>query len=76
MAKFKYDLEAKVIFEDNIEIKGVVIGRAEYLSADNKYLIRYADGTGTPCENWWDEDAITEDEDAGDNDNDRDRERD
>lgn len=76
MAKFKFDLEDKVVFEDAVEVKATVIGRAEYVEDGNKYLLRYMDGTGSPCECWWSEDAIMEDED-NENNNDRDeRDRD
>lgn len=67
MAKkgFDYELEDKVVFNDAIEVTGTVIGRAEYVNGDPKYLIRYMDGTGSPTEAWWDQDAISEDENAG-----------
>ncbi len=43
---------------------GIVIGRAEYTSSANSYLVRYRAGDGRQAEEWWDEDAIVKDPEA------------
>lgn len=37
---------------------GTVIGRADFVSAQNSYLIRYRAADGRQVEDWWGEDAI------------------
>ena len=38
--------------------QGLVVGRAEYLSHEDSYLVRYMDSTGCAREAWWDADAL------------------
>lgn len=37
---------------------GEVIARAEYLTAENGYLIRYKSADGRAVESWWGESAL------------------
>lgn len=37
---------------------GTVIGRAEYATSENTYLIRYKAANGLATEAWWQESAI------------------
>jgi hypothetical protein len=54
---FKFSLGDKVAIEVSGE-QGIVIGRAEYLSADNTYLVRYSAADGRAVEQWWNQDAL------------------
>jgi hypothetical protein len=37
---------------------GSIIGRAEYTSGENSYLLRYKAADGRAVENWWNESAL------------------
>jgi len=40
--------------------QGIVIGRAEYMTSEHQYLIRYCKrSTGEAVEAWWAESALT-----------------
>ena len=39
---------------------GQVIARAEYLAANNNYLVRYKAADGRAVEEWWTEEALQE----------------
>jgi len=49
---FQHDLGDKVAIEVSGE-EGVVIGRAEFESAEPSYLVRYKNGEGCALESWW-----------------------
>ena len=38
--------------------QGEVIGRAEYLSSESAYMLRYKSGDGRAVEAWWSESAL------------------
>lgn len=59
MNEFVFELDQSVKIIESGE-QGKVIGRAEYSYADNAYLVRYKAGDGRAVENWWTEDALTE----------------
>jgi len=54
---FKFNLGEKVTVEVSGET-GEVLGRAEYTTAANNYLIRYRCADGRAVEAWWQEDAL------------------
>ena len=54
---FKFELNALVAIMVSGEC-GIVIGRAEYSTGCNQYLIRYAAADGRAVEQWWGESAI------------------
>lgn len=54
---FIFDLNQKVELIDSGEC-GHVVGRAQFLSSDNQYLIRYAAADGRQVQEWWDEVAV------------------
>jgi len=37
---------------------GQIVGRAQYLNAENQYLIRYKKANGEAVERWWGESAL------------------
>ena len=53
----KYLLGARVRIICSNEA-GQIIGRAEYLTGQIQYLIRYANAAGQAVEQWWAQDAI------------------
>ncbi|MDP3853174.1 hypothetical protein [Phenylobacterium sp.] len=55
--KFKFDLKAKVGLGP--AENGEVIGRAEYLTSEPSYYVRYVAGDGRLVEAWWSESALT-----------------
>lgn len=57
MSEFKFQLKQVVKLVDSDET-GTIIGRAEYVSAEPSYHVRYkaADGRQTEC--WWGESAL------------------
>ncbi len=56
---FKFNLKSKVkIITSGEGESGEVIGRAEYSTSSNSYLIRYKAGNGRAVESWWNEDAL------------------
>lgn len=54
---FKFDLQQVVSIATSKE-QGVIIGRAEYVAAENSYLMRYAAADGRAAEQWWAESAL------------------
>ena len=54
---FKFNLGDDVVLEVSGE-DGNVIGRAEYVSAENSYLIRYQAADRRAVEQWWSESAL------------------
>jgi hypothetical protein len=42
----------------NSDESGIVIGRAEFETSENQYLVRYMAGDGRQVENWWGESAL------------------
>lgn len=57
MGDFLYSLGQNVKLVASEE-KGVIIGRAEYASMSDCYLVRYKAGDGRQVENWWSVDAM------------------
>ena len=57
MSEWEYNLEQAVILKFSREV-GVVIGRAEYMSTEDQYLIRYKAADGRQVEAWWGASAI------------------
>ncbi len=55
---YKFMLGMAVAFEQSDE-EGLVIGRAEYLTGEPQYYIRYKAGDGRQVEQWWGESALT-----------------
>jgi hypothetical protein len=60
---FKFALGEPVAISVSGE-RGKVIARAEYLNADNQYLVHYQAADGRAVEAWWSEEAIESDERA------------
>lgn len=54
---FKFALNATVTIQVSGE-QGAVIGRAEYTTYENSYLVRYKSADGRAVEAWWNEDAL------------------
>jgi hypothetical protein len=61
-SKFTFDMGDPVTFTVNKNLNGEVIGRAEFATSENQYLVRYADSNDNPTEQWWDEGALEEGE--------------
>ena len=57
MNSWEYNLEQAVILKFSREV-GVVIGRAEYMSMEAQYLIRYKAADGRQVEAWWGASAL------------------
>lgn len=57
MRSFKFDLGQRVSIASSDE-NGEVIGRAEYATSENTYLLRYRAGDGRAVESWWSESAL------------------
>jgi len=57
-SKFKFELKQQVTITASGET-GEVIGRAEYQTAENSYLIRYKCADGRAVEAWWTEYALS-----------------
>lgn len=57
-SNFKFGMKQIVKIEESGEA-GSVVGRCEYESADNSYLIRYKTAEGVATEAWWTEKALT-----------------
>lgn len=55
---FKFNLGDDVTIAASGET-GEVIGRAEYSTAEDGYLVRYKAGDGRATESWWSESALT-----------------
>ena len=56
-SKFRFDMGDRVRMAESAEV-GTIIGRAEYLTSENSYLVRYRAGDGRQTECWWGESAI------------------
>ena len=54
---FKFEIGANVAFKMGSE-RGQIIGRAEYETSENQYLIRYIAADGRLVENWWTESTL------------------
>jgi len=54
---FVFDMGDRVQMAESDEV-GTVIGRAEHLTSENSYLVRYCAGDGRQTESWWGESAI------------------
>lgn len=55
---FIFDLNANVKINISGEA-GLVVGRAEYPTAENNYYIRYKSTDGRAVEAWWTESALS-----------------
>lgn len=55
--EFKFSLGQKVKLALSGE-SGDVVGRAQYLNANNNYYVRYVDAHGVQRESWWSEEAL------------------
>ena len=53
----KFDLKQQVAIAISRET-GEVIGRADYVTHENTYLVRYKTTDGRAVESWWDESAL------------------
>lgn len=54
---FKFELNTGVRIAASKE-SGEVIGRAEYTTAENGYLVRYQAADGRAAQEWWGESAL------------------
>ena len=57
VSDFEFELNDEVIISVSGE-EGEIIGRAEYLSSENTYLVRYQAADGRAVEAWWQESAL------------------
>ena len=57
MSEWKFDLGETATITASGE-NGLIIGRAEYVSAERCYLIRYVAGDGRATEQWWQESSL------------------
>lgn len=57
MAQFLFNIAQAVRITVSGE-RGEVIGRAEYKTSCNSYLVRYRGADGQAREAWWTEDAL------------------
>lgn len=57
MKQFKFELESEVQIDASGE-HGKVLARAEYVTSENQYYIRYKCGDGRAVESWWGESAL------------------
>ncbi|MBB5444617.1 MULTISPECIES: hypothetical protein [unclassified Paraburkholderia] len=55
---FKFQIGANVQIDASGEA-GEIIGRAEYSTGENTYLMRYKSADGRAVESWWGESAIS-----------------
>lgn len=58
MRNFAFALSQTVTITASGE-SGTIIGRAEYATGENSYLIRYKAGDGRATESWWSESALS-----------------
>ena len=58
MNDFKFTLGQRVAITASDET-GEVIGRAQYQTSANNYLVRYRAADGRAVEAWWQEEALT-----------------
>lgn len=54
---FQFEVGQQVAIQASGE-SGEVLGRAEYATAENNYLIRYKAADGRATEAWWAESAL------------------
>jgi hypothetical protein len=54
---FKFQLNDEIRIDVSGE-SGKIIGRAEYLSGEASYLVRYKAADGRAVESWWNESAL------------------
>lgn len=54
---FKFALEQEVAIEVSRE-EGIIVGRAQYATAENSYYLRYEAADGRATEAWWSESAL------------------
>lgn len=54
---FKFALGQEVAIEVSRE-EGVIVGRAQYATAENSYYLRYEAADGRAIEAWWSESAL------------------
>lgn len=54
---FTFDLTQIVKISESGET-GTIVGRAEYTTAENSYLLRYKAADGRAVESWWNESAL------------------
>lgn len=59
MSEFTFDLHQPVRLFGSAE-HGIVVGRAEYTTSDNSYLVRYVAADGRLVEEWWGESTLVE----------------
>ena len=57
MNKFLFHMNQAVKIAVSGE-EGVVVGRAEYDTAENNYFVRYRSADGRAIEQWWSESAL------------------
>lgn len=57
MNEFKFSIHQPITIAASGE-QGTVIGRAEYATSENSYLIRYKAGDGRAVDSWWGESAL------------------
>lgn len=55
---FGYELGNAVVIDVSGET-GTIIGRAQYITSENAYLLRYKNALGQAVEDWWKESAIS-----------------
>jgi hypothetical protein len=58
MNSFKFELKDRVRIVESGE-EGTVLGRADYVSAETNYYIRYKAADGRAVEAWWGESALS-----------------
>ena len=57
MSEYKFNLKQQVKISASGE-SGEIIGRAEYTTGENMYLLRYKAADGRAVKDWWAESAI------------------
>ncbi len=57
MNHFKFDLKEHVRISCSGE-SGEIVARAEYITDEDQYYIRYKSSNGRAVENWWAESAL------------------
>lgn len=54
---FQFELQQRVVIAISGEI-ATVVGRAQYVSMQDQYQIRYVNAAGCAVEQWWSEDTL------------------
>jgi hypothetical protein len=57
MKEFRFELKQTVTIAASGE-SGEVIGRAEYTTSEDNYLVRYRAADGRATESWWADSAL------------------